>query len=45
MTVQTRGLMEVADEKLSSKSLLVKHSANHSRMLHCTDKVAVLLLA
>jgi len=39
MTVQTRGLLEVDDEKLSSQSLLTKHSANHSRMLHCTDEV------
>jgi len=39
MTVQTRGLLEVDSEKLSSKSLLLRHSANHSRMLHCTDKV------
>ena len=39
ITVQTRGLLEADDTKLTSKSLLSSHAVNHSRTLHCTHEV------
>jgi len=39
ITVQTRGLMEVDDEKIATESLLSSHTVNHSRTLRCTDEV------